>query len=29
MKKLDKNKDGKIQLEEFVDYYIDGELRIK
>ena len=29
MKKIDKNKDGKITLDEFIDYYIDGELRIK
>ena len=29
MKKLDKNKDGKITLDEFIDYYVDGELRIK
>ena len=29
MKKVDKNMDGKITLDEFIDYYIDGELRIK
>ena len=29
MKKLDKNKDGKITLDEFIEYYVDGELRIK
>jgi CRISPR/Cas system CSM-associated protein Csm5 (group 7 of RAMP superfamily) len=29
VKKLDKNQDGKISVDEFIDYYIDGELRIK
>lgn len=29
MSKVDKNRDGKITIEEFIEYYIDGELRIR
>ena len=29
MKKIDKNNDNKITIDEFLEYYLDGELKIK
>jgi Ca2+-binding EF-hand superfamily protein len=28
-KKIDKNRDGKISIDEFLEYYVDGEIRIR
>ena len=29
LQKMDKNKDGKISLQEFVDCYVEGEIKLK
>ena len=28
-KKIDKNNDDKISIDEFLEYYVDGEIRIR